>query len=239
MANVAETESQQNGNPEVTAVMVNAKEGNQVIDILSKGKLKSPFLLLTTKTWGYFQKPVARETGIYCYRLNHFVKVKEGDTLVIRTNTDNPNSYYNTTVTIPAFERDATDPVDLSVAEPELKKNIRGEQVLAAAQACAGKSVGSGDCYAFVGHVTSGHFGTPIGTYSSGRTFRLLPGHVLHMRGFNFGNMYGANHYAIVETVHEDGTITILHQNMGGATWVVRNRIRPSTMSGSMQVYQP
>jgi len=210
------------------------KDDYKIVDVHSSRELKRLYLKLPDGKYGTFMPAVKQKDDRFCYRLNKTLKVKPDQKFVLRADSETKADHDAVATYV---LRDDAFSLENESSEPRFR--TRAENVLTSAKGCAGRSIGSGDCYAFVAGVTGGRFGTPIGTYSARNRFALRPGHILHMTGFNFGNMNGSNHYAIVETVYTDGSITILHQNMGGANYVVRNRIYPGGMGGQMVVYQP
>ncbi len=122
----------------------------------------------------------------------------------------------------------------------------RAQKILEFSQQNIGKQVGGGYCNGLPEKAAGpriSDWGQNLGTVSAGHkvTVALSPGQILDWNRANFGNVFTSDkHYAIVEKVYADGSIDILHQNMGGKHYVVRNHINPTTMlGGSMVVYQP
>ena len=128
-----------------------------------------------------------------------------------------------------------------------------GDQIVSYARRRRGERVGDGECSTLVnralhraGAKRASDFG-PVGTdddyiWGSAVTLdELLPGDIIQFRNYRFvqgrvteddegtttgeGGQERPHHSAIVESVHGDGVVTVLEQNIPRGTGVARNRL--------------
>lgn len=127
-------------------------------------------------------------------------------------------------------------------AEKEkIVKIDRAKAIVEMARADLGLWLPGGACFAPVRKYIGGHppESMNIGVFSRNNTsIKLAPGQIMKWHNAHFGHVHGASHWSIIESVNDNGTINIIHQNMNGSP-MIRQTVNPYTMGGSFTVYQP
>ncbi len=231
--------------PEIKLQILNTEEGDQIVDVVTKADLVTPSLSYSSGE-GRFYAAVEGEQGEKTYRLQHVLDMEDRASLKLKFKADDQH-HFQMVFEGPTIKDSSTVAMPAKLVETTLVKSHgvpvteRAAALVALGVANLGRRVGGGDCYAFVRGISGGSFGKLVGSLHDVLSGRLVlsPGQILHMQNFNFSGVHGSNHYGMVEKLHEDGSFTMLHQNMSGRTYVVRNRIHPGSMSGSLRIYQP